>query len=153
MRCPEVLDEDDRVVGERTKAVPLHQELLVERDHEPGVIAQFVTGCEPIRMRLSVVPSGMRGGGWISAGMISTVQTPLPILAETAPKICPHLCAHSPESETISSVCSASVCIVGGHHEDVRIASHPRIRLVARQRNGPRQLRGGQRRASARPSH
>ena len=40
--------------------------------------------------------------------MISTVQTPLPILAETAPKICPHFCAPSPASETISMVCSVS---------------------------------------------
>ena len=30
-----------------------------------------------------------RAGGWISAGMISTVHTPLPILAQTAPKAWP----------------------------------------------------------------
>ncbi len=51
-------------------------------------------------------PGGVRAGGWISAGMISTVQTPLPIFAETAPRIWPHFCAPSPESDTISAVCS-----------------------------------------------
>src|SRR5512143_914273 len=40
--------------------------------------------------------------------MISTVHTPLPIFAETAPKIWPHFCAPSPESETISTVCSGN---------------------------------------------
>src|SRR5690242_20898767 len=67
---------------------------------------QLVIGPEPIRMRFPLAPSGVRGGGWISAGMISTVQTPFPILADTAPKIWPHFCAPSPESETISTVCS-----------------------------------------------
>jgi hypothetical protein len=38
-------------------------------------------------MRFPLAPAGSRGGGWISAGMISTVQTPLPIFAETEPKI------------------------------------------------------------------
>ena len=42
-------------------------------------------------------PRESRGGGWISAGMISTVHTPLPIFAETAPKIWPHFCAPSPD--------------------------------------------------------
>jgi hypothetical protein len=40
--------------------------------------------------------------------MISTVQTPLPIFAETAPNTWPHFCAPSPASETISTVCSWS---------------------------------------------
>ncbi len=40
--------------------------------------------------------------------MISTVHTPLPIFAETVPKIWPHFWAPSPESETISMVCSAT---------------------------------------------
>src|SRR3990172_1489186 len=46
--------------------------------------------------------------------MISTVQTPLPILAETRPKIWPHFCAPSPGSETISTVCSLTRSAVGG---------------------------------------
>ncbi len=41
--------------------------------------------------------------------MISTVHTPLPILADTRPKVCAHFCAPSPESETTSTVCSATV--------------------------------------------
>jgi hypothetical protein len=39
------------------------------------------------RMRMPLAPAGERAGGWISAGMISTVQTPLPILALMAPKV------------------------------------------------------------------
>ncbi len=54
-------------------------------------------------------PAGLRGGGSTSAGMISTVHTPLPILAETAPKICPHFCAPSPESDTTSTARSLTV--------------------------------------------
>ena len=73
----------------------------------------LVTGPVPKRMRLPLAPSAIRGGGWISAGMISTVQTPFPILAETAPKIWPHFCAPSPASETISIVCSARLRTVG----------------------------------------
>ena len=66
---------------------------------------QLVTGPLPMRIRLPLAPAGSRAGGWISAGMISTVHTPLPILAETAPKIWPHFCAPSPGSERISTVC------------------------------------------------
>jgi hypothetical protein len=40
--------------------------------------------------------------------MISTVQTPLPILAQVAPKICAHFCAPSPELVMISTVCSGT---------------------------------------------
>lgn len=58
-------------------------------------------------------PAGLRGGGSTSAGMISTVQTPLPIFAETAPKIWPHFCAPSPGSETISMVCSRASITLG----------------------------------------
>jgi hypothetical protein len=69
---------------------------------------QLVTAPAPMRIRFPLAPSGTRAGGWISAGMISTVQTPFPILAVTAPKICEHFCAPSPESETTSTVCSCS---------------------------------------------
>ncbi len=41
--------------------------------------------------------------------MISTVHTPLPILAETVPKVCPAFCAPSPESLTISTTCCLTV--------------------------------------------
>ena len=54
-------------------------------------------------------PAGLRGGGSTSAGMISTVHTPLPILAETEPKIWPHFWAPSPESETTSTERSVTV--------------------------------------------
>src|SRR5512140_587987 len=54
--------------------------------------------------------------------MISTVQTPFPIFAETAPKIWPHFCAPSPESETISRVCSASRVGLGGAGARVDVA-------------------------------
>ena len=66
---------------------------------------QFVTSSVPIRMRLPLAPAGLRAGGWISAGMISTVHTPFPIFALTEPKIWPHFCAPSPESDTISTMC------------------------------------------------
>ena len=55
-------------------------------------------------MRLPEAPAGVRAGGSISAGMISTDQTPLPIRAETVPKIRPQVWAPSPESETTSTV-------------------------------------------------
>src|SRR6476619_202632 len=54
--------------------------------------------------------------------MISTVQTPFPILAEIAPKIWPHFCAPSPASETISRVCSASRVGMGGAGARVDVA-------------------------------
>ncbi len=57
-------------------------------------------------MRMPLAPAGERAGGWISAGMISTVQTPLPILALTVPKVWPAFWAPSPESLTISTMCS-----------------------------------------------
>ena len=57
-------------------------------------------------MRMPLAPAGERAGGWISAGMISTVQTPFPILALMVPKVCPAFCAPSPESLTISTMCS-----------------------------------------------
>jgi hypothetical protein len=36
-------------------------------------------------MRLPLAPATLRAGGWISAGMISTVQTPLPMRAAIEP--------------------------------------------------------------------
>jgi hypothetical protein len=48
---------------------------------------QFVMYFVPKRTRLPLPPSLVRGGGWISAGMISTVHAPLPIFAQTDPKI------------------------------------------------------------------
>ena len=57
-------------------------------------------------MRIPLAPAGERAGGWISAGMISTVQTPLPIFAETEPKIWAHFWAPSPGADTISTVWS-----------------------------------------------
>ena len=38
----------------------------------------LVTGAAPMRMRLPEAPAVLRAGGRISAGMISTVHTPLP---------------------------------------------------------------------------
>ncbi len=60
-------------------------------------------------MRLPLPPATLRAGGRISAGMISTVHTPLPILAAMAPSDWPHLCAPSPESLTISTTCCVKV--------------------------------------------
>ena len=57
-------------------------------------------------MRLPLPPATLRAGGRISAGMISSVQTPLPICAAIAPNVCPHRCAPSPESLMISTICS-----------------------------------------------
>ena len=39
---------------------------------------------EPRRTRLPLAPATLRAGGWISAGMISTVQMPLPDFAAMA---------------------------------------------------------------------
>ncbi|MCE3285498.1 MAG: hypothetical protein K0R70_1754 [Steroidobacteraceae bacterium] len=70
----------------------------------------LVTHREPTRMRLPLAPATLRAGGWISAGMISTVQTPLPMRAAIEPNDWPHFCAPSPESLMISTMCSSSVC-------------------------------------------
>ena len=45
----------------------------------------LVTGWEAMRIRFPLAPDRDRWGGSISAGMISTVQTPLPIRALTDP--------------------------------------------------------------------
>src|SRR5208283_4303441 len=50
----------------------------------------------------------LRAGGWISAGIISTVHTPFPIFAATVAKDCAHFCAPSPESLITSTMCSLS---------------------------------------------
>ena len=63
-------------------------------------------------MRLPLPPATLRAGGRISAGMISTVHTPLPICEAIAPKVWPQRCAPSPESLTISTMCSLSVTAV-----------------------------------------
>ena len=63
----------------------------------------------PMRMRLPLAPATLRAGGRISAGMISTVQMPLPILAAIAPSDWPQRCAPSPESLMISTMCSLRV--------------------------------------------
>ena len=60
-------------------------------------------------MRLPLPPATLRAGGRISAGMISTVHTPLPICEAMAPKVWPQRWAPSPESETISTICPSSV--------------------------------------------
>ena len=72
----------------------------------------LVTRPEPTRMRLPLPPATLRAGGRISAGMISTVQTPLPVRAAMAPKDCPQRWAPSPESLTISTICSLNVTAV-----------------------------------------
>jgi hypothetical protein len=46
----------------------------------------LVTGSVPKRIRMPLAPERERAGGSISAGMISTVQTPFPIFAHTVPK-------------------------------------------------------------------
>jgi hypothetical protein len=66
----------------------------------------LITGFVPKRMRMPLAPARERAGGSISAGMISTVQRPLPILAQTVPNSWPAVCAPSPESLTISTICS-----------------------------------------------
>jgi hypothetical protein len=68
----------------------------------------FVIAPAPMRMRLPLAPAGLRAGGRISAGMISTVQMPLPIFAAIEPSDWPQRCAPSPESLTISTMCSSS---------------------------------------------
>jgi hypothetical protein len=90
-------------------------------------------------MRLPLALGGVRAGGWISAGMISTVHVPLPMRAETRPKAWPQRCAPSPESETISTVCSGTLMtfcplgflavfffLVGVFVEDEGVISHSR---------------------------
>ena len=72
----------------------------------------LVTRPSPERMRLPLPPATLRAGGRISAGMISTVHTPLPICEAIAPKVCPQRCAPSPESLTISTICSLNVTAV-----------------------------------------
>ncbi len=49
----------------------------------------------------------LRAGGWISAGMISVVQMPLPVRAAIAPSDWPQRCAPSPESLMTSTMCSS----------------------------------------------
>src|SRR5690242_17100475 len=58
-------------------------------------------------MRLPDAPATLRAGGRISAGMISTFHTPLPIRAAMAPRDWPQRCAPSPESLITSITCSA----------------------------------------------
>ena len=67
----------------------------------------FVTCFWPIRIRMPEAPATLRAGGWISAGMISTVQIPLPLRAAMAPSDWPQRCAPSPESLITSTMCSA----------------------------------------------
>ena len=69
----------------------------------------FVTGPRATRIRFPLAPATLRAGGWISAGMISTVQIPLPIRAAIEPNDCPQRCAPSPESLMISTMASSSV--------------------------------------------
>src|SRR5579863_399435 len=52
--------------------------------------------------------------------MISTVQTPCPVLAAIAPSDWPHLCAPSPESLTISTTCSVSLASTFSREDDWR---------------------------------
>ena len=72
----------------------------------PPLVTCFV----PMRMRMPDAPAMLRAGGWISAGMISVVQIPLPVLAAIAPSDWPQRCAPSPESLMTSTMCSVSVC-------------------------------------------
>src|SRR5436190_2120720 len=66
----------------------------------------LVTRSEPIRIRIPLAPATLRAGGWISAGMISVVQMPLPIRAAIAPSDWPQRCAPSPESLMTSTIAS-----------------------------------------------
>ncbi len=68
----------------------------------------LVTRRAPSRMRFPLAPATLRAGGRISAGMISTVHTPLPIFAAIAPSDWPHRWAPSPESLITSTTCSDS---------------------------------------------
>ena len=76
----------------------------------PPLVTRFV----PMRMRMPDAPATLRAGGWISAGMISVVQMPLPVLAAIAPSDWPQRCAPSPESLITSTMCSVSVCAARG---------------------------------------
>ena len=60
----------------------------------------------PSRMRLPLAPATERAGGRISAGMISTVQMPMPMRAAIEPSDWPQRCAPSPESLITSTMCS-----------------------------------------------
>jgi len=71
----------------------------------PPLVTFFV----PMRMRMPEAPATLRAGGWISAGMISVVQIPLPVRAAMAPSDWPQRCAPSPESLITSTMCSESV--------------------------------------------
>jgi hypothetical protein len=100
------LEQDDAARLEFAGAHAAEQHLLVEGDHQVGLVAAVGDGPEPMRMRLPLAPATLRAGGWISAGMISTVQTPLPMRAAIAASDWPQRCAPSPESLTISTMCS-----------------------------------------------
>ncbi len=63
-------------------------------------------------MRLPLAPATLRAGGRISAGMISTVHTPLPMRAAIEPSAWPQRCAPSPESLMISITCWVSTVAV-----------------------------------------
>ena len=57
---------------------------------------------------MPLAPATLRAGGWISAGMISTVQMPLPLRAAIEANAWPQRCAPSPESLITSTMCSGS---------------------------------------------
>ena len=92
----------------------------------------FVMLFDPSRILLPLAPATLRAGGWISAGMISTVQTPLPIRAAIAPKDCPHFCAPSPESLMISTTASSSTsnCLATTREPVARAAAARGLRFV-----------------------
>ena len=69
-------------------------------------------------------PATLRAGGWISAGMISVVQMPLPMRAAIAPSDCPQRCAPSPESLITSTLTS-------GYSRRNRASVGQRIALAA----------------------
>ncbi len=69
----------------------------------------LVTALEPMRMRIPLAPATLRAGGWISAGMISTVQMPLPLRAAIDASDWPQRWAPSPESLITSTMCSGRV--------------------------------------------
>jgi hypothetical protein len=63
---------------------------------------------------MPLAPATLRAGGWISAGMISTVQMPLPLRAAIAASDWPQRCAPSPESLMTSTMCSGRLSAVLG---------------------------------------
>ena len=109
MLAPHALEQDGASGLELARAHAAEQHLLVERDHKVGAVAAVGDRLRADADAVAARAATERAGGRISAGMISTVQMPLPMRAAIEPSDWPQRCAPSPESLITSTMCSLSV--------------------------------------------